>query len=140
MLKKICTTNCKESHLAYSHFLAGAGGSLEAMQKSLRPHMNISPACGNVPPNELPALLATSLERRQPARPDIGQQSLNEPTRQSHTRGQGSRKSQQKAPPIPCPMSSSSDSSAPLAPLFLPSLPSQIPETLCLGRRRRAAG
>lgn len=57
VLKKIRTTNCKETHLAYSHFVAGAGASLEVMQKSLWPHMNISP----VPPNELPALLASSL-------------------------------------------------------------------------------
>lgn len=64
--KKLCTTNCKETRLAYSYFLAGAGASLEVMQKSLWPHMSISPACANVPPNELPALLASSLEWRQP--------------------------------------------------------------------------
>lgn len=62
MLKKILTINCKETHLAYLHFLAGAGASLTVMQKSLWPDMNISPACRHVLPNELPDLLASSLE------------------------------------------------------------------------------
>lgn len=66
MLKKICTTNCKETHLAYLHFAAGAGVSLDMMQKSLWPHMNISPACGIVPPHELLGLLVSSLQGRLP--------------------------------------------------------------------------
>lgn len=66
VLKKICTASCKETHLAYLHFVAGAEASLDVTQKSLWPHMNISPACGNVPPHELLGLLASSLQGRLP--------------------------------------------------------------------------
>lgn len=63
VLKNTGTTNCKENHLAHSNFLAGAGASLQVTQKSFWAHINITPVSGNVPPNELPAFLASSLQK-----------------------------------------------------------------------------
>lgn len=65
VLQNIGITNSKENHLAHSNFLAGAGASLQVTEKSFWAQINIIPVSGNVPPNKLPALLASSLQWRQ---------------------------------------------------------------------------
>lgn len=120
-LKNMGTTNSKGNHLAHSNFLAGAGASLQGTQKSFWAHRNITPVSGNVPPNKLPALLASSLQWRQLVWAGFGQQFPNDPAHQSRRRGQGNRKCQQKTQ-LPS-MSSNPDSLALLTLLFLPFLP-----------------